>query len=598
MSDFYIICIVLLREIAECSILEFGLPPGVVNVIPGPLEGAGELIEKHVGKIALWGSKNKTEKVANFVSEISCSTIPCMFFDIFYYGKCISIIFDSSDQSSAIEILLKNMSFSYQQLQMPWCVRTILVEESVFPTFATMLKNKLNSQKVGSCRDQGIDISLPKRCDPNTSSFLKEAIHHFSQRGIEVFQLPVADTLFFPPTLIIGTDAEMNSIVKDYEVLPFVAVMPFRNSKEALEFANKSHFGVAASVWTSCVSLAMYMASNLEVGTVWINDHGILDPSVSFSCRKQGFGCIGSLRGLQQFLPLEEKYPYSQDLGTDKITVKSQVLKQYFAHYGGAVKQTTGDAQFTVLTSSGNNFLVHECDQNDVKKAVDTARVAQQKWWKLGSNTRADILLNAADKFQETSKDFLKFFKKSTSEGEKELENCVKYFYYWASRCNNMMSIKNENPMTNYVVQNLREPMGVIGVVDENFSELEAFVLAVLSATSFGNSVVIILNCRNPVLAIEFCAFLSSMKVPPGLVNVLPGSKCALYPELIFHKDVQTLWYSGNNKDSLGNLHKMANKATKCLWKLPNSSAWDATDFEYAASFTKAVWLPSENASC
>jgi len=70
--------------------------------------------------------------------------------------------------------------------------------------------------------------------------------------------------------------------------------MPFRTAKEAVELANNSRYGLAASVWTENIGLGLEVALLLKAGSVWINSHNLFDAAAGFGgYRQSGFGRDG-----------------------------------------------------------------------------------------------------------------------------------------------------------------------------------------------------------------------------------------------------------------------------------------------------------------
>lgn len=75
---------------------------------------------------------------------------------------------------------------------------------------------------------------------------------------------------------------------------PVLAVMTFRTAKEAISLANNTRYGLAASVWSENIGLAMEVASNIKAGSVWINNHNLFDAAAGFGGYKEsGYGRDG-----------------------------------------------------------------------------------------------------------------------------------------------------------------------------------------------------------------------------------------------------------------------------------------------------------------
>ena len=107
---------------------------------------------------------------------------------------------------------------------------------------------------------------------------------------------------FYPPTLI--TDVAPAATVAQEEILgPVLTAMTFRTPSEAVALANNTRYGLAASVWSENINLALDIAPKLASGTVWINATNLFDASCGFGgVRESGFGREGGGEGLQEYL--------------------------------------------------------------------------------------------------------------------------------------------------------------------------------------------------------------------------------------------------------------------------------------------------------
>jgi aldehyde dehydrogenase (NAD+) len=102
------------------------------------------------------------------------------------------------------------------------------------------------------------------------------------------------DGWFFPPTLF--TEVAPPPTIAQVEIFgPVVVLMTFRTPVEAVELANNTRYGLAASVWTENINLALDVAPQLKAGTVWINCTNVFDAASGFGgYRESGFGGRGA----------------------------------------------------------------------------------------------------------------------------------------------------------------------------------------------------------------------------------------------------------------------------------------------------------------
>jgi acyl-CoA reductase-like NAD-dependent aldehyde dehydrogenase len=135
-----------------------------------------------------------------------------------------------------------------------------------------------------------------------------ELVEQTKQRGATIAAggepLP-GPGFFYPPTII--TDVtEGDPIVAEEQFGPVLPILSFRDVGDAIERANSTNFGLGGSVWTKDEKLASQIAGGLECGTVWINQHGALDPLVPFGGHKQsGIGCENGWAGVSEFTKMK-----------------------------------------------------------------------------------------------------------------------------------------------------------------------------------------------------------------------------------------------------------------------------------------------------
>src|SRR5690606_5527744 len=110
------------------------------------------------------------------------------------------------------------------------------------------------------------------------------------------------DGLFYPPTLF--TDVAPADTIAQVEIFgPVVVLMTFRTHAEAVALANNTRYGLAASVWTENINLALDIAPKLAAGTVWINSTNTFDAASGFGgYRESGFGREGGREGLFEYV--------------------------------------------------------------------------------------------------------------------------------------------------------------------------------------------------------------------------------------------------------------------------------------------------------
>ncbi|XP_068081426.1 aldehyde dehydrogenase family 16 member A1 isoform X2 [Anabrus simplex] len=586
-----------------------GLPRGVLNVAPGS-EEIGKLLAQKVRYITFCGSTAKGREIRWNTSGL-CKSLTTLL-----SGKTPMLVFESADLDAAVEGVLDNAWFN--QGQVPWTIRTLLVQESVFEAFVKKLKTR--TIHIGNAFDKNADIGQP--IDKKIINNVSEIISAARQNGTEVFQQYVSRDLpegsFFPPTFLIGSQAESNRVISEDNICPVVSVIPFRTAKEAIALANNTRYGVAASVWTESLGLALEVTNQLQVGTVWINCHGVMDASIPFGGWKQsGLGSFGGREGLLEYiLPKNtsgivdshemdykafETQVDSESVSPADIKINDNSLVKvdhtYKLYYGGGHKRPDSNSSRTIPNLKGKKaFIVSEGNKKDIRNAVEVAVIAQQGWWKVGSFLRSQIIFNIAEKLQGCTENFSRLLKSVDPEFSKEVIPSLDLLFHWAASCDKKsISTENSTPIPNMTVQITQEPIGVIGIIIDDNSCLNSFIEHVAAAISFGNAVVVIPNMKYPTPAMELCQVFDTSDVPKGVINVITGDKQVLLSGLAQHQDVRAIWYSGSDGKMIKFLewasgYNMKRTWVHCNWE---RNAIPREVFELNATQRKAVWMPA-----
>ena len=276
---------------AELS-LEAGVPPGVLNVVTGDGK-VGAMIVDHDGidKIAFTGST----EVGRVIRRATAGSGKALTLEL--GGKSPYIVFDDADQDSAIEGLVDAIWFNQGQV---CCAGSrLLVQEGIAEDFLKRLKARMDKLRVGDPLDKCIDVGAV--VDPvqlKTIKGLVEGsageIHHAA------CDMP-AKGCFYPPTLISGLSTA-DPLMQEEIFGPVLVSSTFRTPAEAVELANNTRYGLAATVWTENVNLALDIAPKLAAGVVWVNATNLFDAAAGFGgVRESGFGREGGWEGLRAY---------------------------------------------------------------------------------------------------------------------------------------------------------------------------------------------------------------------------------------------------------------------------------------------------------
>src|SRR5918998_3933374 len=275
---------------------EAGLPPGVLNIVTGDGE-TGKAIVEHpdVDKIAFTGST----EVGRIIRRATAGSGKKLTLEL--GGKSPFIVFDDADLDSVVEGVVDAIWFNQGQV---CCAGSrLLVHEGVAPRLVAKLKERMETLRVGDPLDKTVDIGAI--IAPVQLEKIQELVRRGEEEGATLWQPSWScprDGWFFPPTLF--TDVSPAATIAQVEIFgPVVVLMSFRTPAEAVELANNTRYGLAASVWTENVNLALDVAPKLKAGTVWVNSTNLFDAASGFGgYRESGFGREGGKEGLWEYV--------------------------------------------------------------------------------------------------------------------------------------------------------------------------------------------------------------------------------------------------------------------------------------------------------
>ena len=384
---------------------EVGLPPGVVNIVTG--DGAtGEALVKHPGidKIAFTGST----EVGRAIRRATAQSHKKLSLEL--GGKSPFIIFEDADLDSAVEGLVDGIWFNQGQV---CCAGSrLLVQESVAEKLTRKLQARMSTLRIGSPLDKAIDIGAI------IARVQLDRIHGLVQQGIAEgatcwqpeIVLP-SRGFYYKPTLL--SNVHPTSIVAQQEIFgPVLAAMTFRTPQEAVQLANNTVYGLAASVWSESVNVALQAAAQIKAGVVWVNSTNLFDAACGFGgYRESGYGREGGREGLLEYLeptwfksaglivapdfsPASSSSTSPSPDVANPITNIDRTVKLYIAG-----KQARPDSGYSIPVHGRGGELLGEAplgNRKDIRNAVEAARKAEG-WAKTTAHNRAQILFYIAE---------------------------------------------------------------------------------------------------------------------------------------------------------------------------------------------------------
>ncbi|CAL1265893.1 unnamed protein product [Larinioides sclopetarius] len=273
-------------------IKEAGFPPGVVNIVPGfgPTAGGALASHKGVDKIAFTGSTEVGQIVMEAAAKSNLKRVT-----LELGGKSPNIIFKDADLDNAIQSSHVGLFFNQGQC---CCAGTrIFVEEDIYDKFVEKSVASAKNRKLGNPFDSKTDQG-PQIDDTQMNKIL-DLIKSGKDQGAKMLcgGGRYGDKGYFvEPTVF--ADVQDNMRIANEEIFgPVMQILKFKTVDELLERANKTMYGLAASVFTKDIEKAMYFSSGLRAGTVWINCYDVFSAQAPFG----GFKMSGIGRELGEY---------------------------------------------------------------------------------------------------------------------------------------------------------------------------------------------------------------------------------------------------------------------------------------------------------
>ena len=571
------------------------LPKGVVNIITGD-GSTGQHITNHnlIDKIAFTGSTEVGKKIISSTSQSNKKLTMEL------GGKSPFIVFEDADLDSAVEGVVDAIWFNQGQV---CCAGSrLLVQESIEKKFIKKLKNRMEKLRVGNPLDKSIDIGAIVA--PVQLKKIDKLVKAGKREGAELWQPSWTcpkEGLFYPPSLF--TKVTPASMIAQVEIFgPVLTTLTFRTPSEAVAIANNTPYGLAASVWSENINLALGVAPKIKAGVIWINSTNLFDAACGFGGYKEsGFGREGGREGIRAYskiiLPEKSKI-VKRKINKINLLKIDRTPKLYI---GGKQKRPDGGYSFPVK-SLNNQFIcdVAKANRKDVRNCVEEAAKACSK--QMTNFNRSQILFYLAENLEIREKNFVELLiglsGLSSSEAKKEFtESCERLFYY-ASMADKFEGVIHNPPMRGLTLA-MKEYLGVLSIILSDNQPLLSLITTLGSSFATGNSNIIVPGQKTSLIATELYQVLDTSDVPGGYINILTSIQEGLNTTLSQHENIDAIWYFGNSHTSKTQIIKNSVSNLKRYWcpeekniDWSNTSKKFLDEFLFQSTQVKNIWLP------
>lgn len=597
-AEFTSLTALLIAELAQAA----GLPAGVLNIVTGEGDTGAALVDHpDVDKVAFTGSTD----VGRIIRKQTAGSGKSLTLEL--GGKSPFIVFDDADLDGAVEGVVDAIWFNQGQV---CCAGSrLLLHEGIADAFIAKLTRRMETLRVGAPLDKAIDMGAIVA--PVQLERIKMLVDQGVKEGATLHQpsgaIPATGS-YFPPTLLsnVGT----SSTVATEEIFGPVAVsMTFRTPDEAVQLANHSRYGLAASIWSETIGLALNVAAKLDSGVVWVNATNMFDASVGFGGKKEsGFGREGGREGAFEYLKPKfwkdakprktiaapEPKPIAGGFDTPAI---DRTAKLYI---GG--KQARPDGNYSRPVASPKGDIIGEVgvgNHKDIRNAVAAARKATG-WSTATEHNRAQIIYYLAENLSVRAEEFAARMASvagtTPAKAAKEVDAAINRLFTYAAYAD-----KNDGrvhvPPLRGVALAMNEPIGVVGVVCPDEAPLLGAISLAAPLIAMGNRVVLVPSVANPLAATDLYSVLETSDLPGGVLNIVTGESQELAEVLASHADVDALWAFGSPELSTrvealsaGNLKRtFVDHGRELDWLAP---AAEGPEWLRKSCEIKNIWIP------
>jgi aldehyde dehydrogenase (NAD+) len=537
--------------LADILMNEVKLPPGVVNVLTGDSKTGTMLYEHPVPwKVTFTGST----EVGRIIRKGTAGSRKHLTMEL--GGKSPFIVFDNADLDSAIEGVVNGIWFNEGQV---CCAGSrLLVQESIHDDFIKRLKRRMKKLRVGNPLDKAMDMGAINNAEQLAK--IKELMEVGKKEGATMWQpenvVCPKGGFFLPPTLF--TNVEPSHTIAQEEIFgPVLVTLTFRTPSEAIQLANNTRYGLAASIWSQDIDTAMDVARKVRAGTIWINSTNLFDAAAGFGGYKEsGYGREGGREGMYSVLVETENLSVVSSQSTNPPVNQltnpqtNQIDRTFRFLIGGKLARPDQAGSYEIKSAGGELLaVVGEANRKDVRNAVEAARGAFSSWFESAAHLRAQILYFWGENLSVEKERFAAGIAAQTGcsieTARDEVQRSISRIFEFAAYADKFGGTV-QPVLGRRLVVGLREPVGVVGMRAPDESPLLGFVSIVAPAIAMANTVVAVAG-KHALTAMDLVQVIQHSDVPAGVINVLtaqnPDSMAKILAE---HEDVDAVWCFGS----------------------------------------------------
>ena len=281
--------------------MEAGVPPGVVNVVPGYGETAGAALAAHpdVDKVAFTGSHLTGQAIV----RASAGNLKRISLEL--GGKSPDIVFADADIDAAVPGAA--MAVFANSGQICSAGTRLFVEQRIYDEFVGKVADFGKSLRVGNGLDPEVQIGplVSEEQLTRVTGYLETGRKEGAAAvagGQRLTEGNLGKGYFVPPTVFANVRDDMR-IAQEEIFGPVISAISFKDPDELVKRANATNFGLGSGVWTRDVSKAHKFAKAIRAGSVWVNCYQTMDPAVPFGGYKMsGYGRESGIQHVEEYL--------------------------------------------------------------------------------------------------------------------------------------------------------------------------------------------------------------------------------------------------------------------------------------------------------